>query len=261
MLLILWTFLRACRHRNDQWKMMRQFVYAHRGLHDKPTVPENSMAAFRRAVERGYGSELDIHLMKDGNLAVIHDASLKRTAGTDVRIEDLTAEDLHRYVLEDSAEHIPLFQEVLELYAGRAPLIVELKPERGNHKELAAAAAELLDGYTGAYCIESFDPRAVAWFRRHRPDVCRGQLSQNFMQHPEGVKSPVLRFLLTHLLLNVLSRPDFVAYRVEDRNLWSYRLHRTVHRPHTAWWTLQRAEELQTARRENAAGIFECFEP
>lgn len=219
------------------------------------------MAAFRRAVERGYGSELDVHLMKDGQLAVIHDASLKRTADADVQIEDLTAEDLRRYQLEESEEHIPLLQEVLELYRGQAPLIVELKPERGNYKALAAAAAELLEHYEGAYCIESFDPRAVAWFRKHRPEVCRGQLSQNFMKHPEGVKSPALRFLLTHLLLNVLSRPDFVAYRMEDRILWSYRLHRLVHRPCTAWWTLQRAEELQTARRENAAGIFECFEP
>ena len=71
---------------------LRGTSYAHRGLHGSG-VPENSMKAFRLAFERGYGLELDLHLMKDGNLAVIHDSSLKRTAGKDVRIEDLTAEE------------------------------------------------------------------------------------------------------------------------------------------------------------------------
>lgn len=260
-LVSLWTVLRGCRRSSRQWKELERFIYAHRGLHRKPTIPENSLAAFRRAADRGYGAELDIHLMKDGRLAVIHDSSLQRTAGADVRIEDLTAADLSRYPLEESEERIPLLEDVLALYGGKAPLIVELKPERGNHRELAAAAAALLDNYHGAYCIESFDPRAVAWFRKHRPSVCRGQLSQNFIKHPEGVSSPVLRFLLTHLLLNVLSRPDFVAYRMEDRHLWSYRLHRLFHRPNTAWWTLKTPAELETACREKAAAIFENLEP
>ena len=67
--------------------------YAHRGLHDTEK-PENSMAAFRAALENGYGIELDIHLLKDGNLAVIHDTSLLRTAGCDINITDLSTEDL-----------------------------------------------------------------------------------------------------------------------------------------------------------------------
>ena len=78
---------------------LRGWNYAHRGLHGEG-VPENSMAAFQRALEQGYGIELDIHLMKDGNLAVIHDSSLLRTAGVDVRIENLSAEELPNYPLE-----------------------------------------------------------------------------------------------------------------------------------------------------------------
>ena len=100
-------------------RALRGHRYAHRGLHSRG-IPENSMVAFRAAFDRGYGIELDVHLMKDGNLAVIHDSSLKRTAGADVNIEDLTAQDLKNYRLESTEETIPLFSQVLALYDGRS---------------------------------------------------------------------------------------------------------------------------------------------
>ena len=117
------------------WEQLRGWSYAHRGLHNQDR-PENSMAAFRAALEHGYGIELDIHLMKDGNLAVIHDSSLKRTAGADVKIEELSLEDLDLYRLEGTEERIPLFRDVLALYAGKAPMIIELKADGNNHAAL-----------------------------------------------------------------------------------------------------------------------------
>ena len=92
---LLFTLALRCRKGHRKWGVLKKYRYAHRGYHDKPRIPENSMAAFRRAIENGYGAELDVHLMKDGRLAVIHDASLKRTAGADVLVEDLTAEELN----------------------------------------------------------------------------------------------------------------------------------------------------------------------
>ena len=127
-----------CRAGHPGLKALQGHGYAHRGLHGNG-LPENSMAAFRAALEHGYGIELDIHLMKDGNLAVIHDCSLKRTAGVDINITDLTVEDLEQYRLEGTEETIPEFMDVLTLYNGKAPLIVELKPERGNHAALRGA--------------------------------------------------------------------------------------------------------------------------
>ena len=67
---------------------LRKFKYAHRGFHDKPQIPENSLAAFRRAVEHGFGAELDIHLTKDGKLVVFHDSQLKRCTGQPGTLED-----------------------------------------------------------------------------------------------------------------------------------------------------------------------------
>ena len=254
-----WLLLMQCRRNHPDWKVLEQYRYAHRGYHQKPAVPENSMAAFRAAVERGWGAELDVHLMKDGNLAVIHDSSLMRTAGADVRIEDLTKADLDRYPLEESTERIPLLEDVLALFAGKTPLIIELKPETGNHAALAAAVAAMLDRYEGAFCIESFDPRAVRWFRKNRPAVCRGQLAENFFH---GGDLPwYLRFLLTNLLMNVLSRPDFVAYKFEDRRGLSPRLCETVWRPRRVTWTVRSKADLEQAEAEGRTVIFEQFDP
>ena len=79
----------------EQKKAFYKRNFAHRGLYTQDqSVPENSMEAFRAAVAAGYGIELDVHLLKDGNIAVIHDSLLNRTTGQAGRIEDLTTEDL-----------------------------------------------------------------------------------------------------------------------------------------------------------------------
>ena len=107
---ILYLLMLRCQKR--AWpEGMKSVRYAHRGLHHQPDAPENSLAAFRAAVEHGFGAELDVHLMKDGGLAVIHDSSLARTAGADVNIEDLSTEDLENYRLEGTEEKIPLLEE------------------------------------------------------------------------------------------------------------------------------------------------------
>ncbi len=235
------------------------WYYAHRGLH-KAGVPENSMAAFRAAKDAGYGIELDVHLMSDGNLAVIHDSSLKRTAGADVTIEELTIEELERYRLEGTDERIPLFSQVLELYNGEAPLIVELKTYKGNHAALCEAACNTLQDYKGAYCIESFDPRCVAWLRKNRPEVIRGQLTENFFRS-KGKLPAILKFVMKHQLLNVFTRPDFVAYRFADRKTLSNFLCRKIWGIQGVSWTIRNEDDFRQALKENWIPIFEDFEP
>lgn len=238
---------------------LRGWGYAHRGLHSAG-IPENSMAAFRAALEKGYGIELDIHLMKDGNLAVIHDASLLRTAGVDVQIEDLTLEDLENYRLEGTEEKIPLFRDVMALYEGKAPMIVELKPMNNNHDALAAAACECLQDYQGIYCIESFDPRCVSWLKKNRPDIIRGQLTENFL-HDETLP-PAIRFALTHNLLNFTTVPDFVSYKFADRrDSFTTALCRKAWKIQGVAWTIKTQEDYDTAVAEGWLPIFEGFEP
>lgn len=238
---------------------LRGWKYAHRGLHNE-TLPENSMGAFRAALEHGYGIELDIHLMKDGRLAVIHDTSLKRTAGADVKITDLTAGDLENYRLGDTDEKIPLFSEVLELFAGKAPLIIELKSDN-NAAALVSAAIKAMEGYEGPYCMESFDPRCVMELKKQAPQIIRGQLTMDYFKEEKSPLPKVLKWVLTQHAENFLTMPDFVACRYTDRNTAGSRIARKFWGVQGVTWTLKTQEELDTAQAEGWLPIFEGFIP
>ena len=238
---------------------LRQWSYAHRGLHTEG-VPENSMAAFRAALEAGYGIELDVHLLKDGNLAVIHDSQLERVTGQKGTIEKLTTEELSQYYLGQTEQTIPQFQQVLDLFAGKAPLIVELKCADGNHAQLCRAVCKVLDDYDGLYCVESFDPRAVAWLRKNRPDICRGQLSENWMGKKMSIPA-ILRWIMTYHIGNVYTRPDFIAYKFSDRRAFGTNICRKWLGLQGVSWTLTNKREYDTAVREGWIPIFENFTP
>lgn len=233
--------------------------YAHRGLHSAG-VPENSRAAFREAVRLGLGSELDVHLLSDGELAVIHDSKLLRTTGAAGRVEDLTASQLEAYRLDGTEETIPTFRQVLEIYDGKYPLIIELKTVGGNHAALCQTVLEQLKDYKGPYCLESFDPRVVYWLRKNRPEIIRGQLTENFYRAKPKIACTIT-WMMTSQILNFLTRPDFVAYRYEDRKGISNFLARRVWGMAGASWTIRTKEDLLKAEKEGWIPIFENFIP
>ena len=195
---------------------------AHRGLFEADqSIPENSLAAFARAVEAGYGIELDVQLTKDGKVVVFHDNDLKRICGVDEPVEALTYKQLQLLSLCGTEEKIPLFTQVLDLVNGKVPLIVELKAG-GHNKLLCGKTKAILDDYQGEYCVESFDPRIMGWFKKHMPQVVRGQLSCPAESYKKG--TPVIQScVLSHLMMNFLSRPQFIAYEVGPKP-WTVQL-------------------------------------
>ena len=257
----LYLFAIRCRSGHPGLKALQGWNYAHRGLHNKPQIPENSMAAFRAALEKGYGIEMDVHLMKDGNLAVIHDSLLKRTTGAEGRIEDLTTEQLKDYRLEGTEETIPTFRELLDLYSGKAPLIIELKPQGGNHEALVDAAVKAMEGYEGSWCMESFDPRCIMVLKRKYPRIIRGQLSEDFPKNDPKMNK-ALAFVLKHLLMNFLTVPDFIAYRFDQR--WrtpSTKLCLGLWKAQGVTWTLRDPKDHPVAQQEGWLPIFENYIP
>ena len=185
--------------------------YAHRGLFDNASeAPENSLAAFRKAVEAGYGMELDVQLSKDNRLVVFHDATLKRMCGVEGNVWDYTLEELKQFKLLDSDERIPTLEEFLEVVDGKAPFILEYKLDRPQTL-VCELADRLLQEYPGVYCIESFHPQALIWYRKHRPEVMRGQLCEEFFRNPAH-RGKIHYWLISFLPFNFMTRPDFIAY-------------------------------------------------
>lgn len=261
-LALAWAILLRARRGSESMRAMRQFRYAHRGLYDKAAgIPENSLSAFSRAVAHGFGVELDVHLLRDGSLAVFHDSDIRRMTGRAGYLEDLSAEELGDYPLDGTGETIPQFCDVLALFEDTGlPIIVELKSFRDNYAALAERTMRELDKFRVVYCVESFDPRCVAWVRKHRPEVIRGQLSQNFLKD-RGKLSLPMAFATTHLLSNIMVQPDFVAYRFKDRKMWAPRLCRRIYGAQRVYWTIRSKEELSIAESDGAIAIFEHFLP
>ena len=256
-----WCLLLRPRRGHPGWERFQSARFAHRGLHGAGR-PENSLAAFRAAADAGYGAELDVHLMADGSLGVVHDSDLTRVCGKGARIEDLTAGELKDYPLLGTEEVIPLLEEVLEVFRGGGPLIVELKAERGNAPALADAAMARLEKWEGAYCLESFHPGVLLRLRRRYPAALRGQLSQNFLRRGEGGNLPLAaRFVLTNLLTSAFTRPDFVAYNWRDRGNISLRLMKKLYGVHEVAWTVRDRETMERLDRAGAPSIFEGFTP
>lgn len=260
LIFVIYVLSTICRRGHRGLSALYGWSYAHRGLHGDG-VPENSLEAFRRAADAGYGSELDVHLTADGQLAVIHDSLLRRTTGVDGKIEELTSAQLSECFLQGTLQTIPLLAQVLDIYAGKAPLIVELKPTANNVDALCKKVCEVLDSYTGVYCVESFDPRCVRWFTKNRPDIIRGQLMENLFSKPNSQIPSIIKLMLKEYMFNIFTRPDFVACRFSDRKTLGAILCRKLWGVPGVAWTLKTQEEYKTALSEKWIPIFEDFRP
>lgn len=233
------------------------YHYAHRGLFDnKSDAPENSIKAFELAIEAGYGIELDIQLTKDNIPVIFHDASLNRMCHTDGRICDHTLEQLKKLYLGDSQQRIPTLSEALSVIKGKTPIIIEFKPY--NHpSKLCDTAWHTLSTYKGIYCIESFHPLVLRWFKKHQPHILRGQLCMEYWKE-SGYRGQVMYILLSFLITNFLARPDFIAYKHDHAGNIARRLCRYMGATAFAW-TIQSKEQHIAATPHYDLFIFDSF--
>lgn len=231
--------------------------YAHRGLFDNQSeAPENSLAAFRKAVEAGYGIEFDVQLSKDNKLVVFHDDTLQRMCGVPGNVWDYTLEELKQMYLLQSEERIPTFEDVLQVIDGQVPLIIEYKLDRVQTR-VCELADRVLSEYRGAYCIECFHPLALLWYRKHQPKVLRGQLCEEHFRNERFKGKPVF-VIMSYLLTNFVTRPDFIAYNY----LHAYNISRRVCR----WlgglsvaYTVKSKEAYEQAGKDFDLIIFDSF--
>ena len=213
-------------------------------------------------MEEGYGIEFDIQVTKDGVPVVFHDFTLHRMCGQKGRVCDYTLEELRKFRLLDCGEPIPTFKEALRAVDGKVPLIIEMKVEYFDLR-ICRAADQLLRDYKGVYCIESFNPLVLLWYRKNRPDVMRGQLSDGFIFQKE-FRTPVKiapGFFIQFLVTNCVTRPDFIAYNHKYQGNLSRSLVRRLFKGKAAAWTVRSEDELQRAKPHFDVFIFDSFIP
>lgn len=180
-------------------------IIAHRGYHTS-FILENTIPAFKKAIRMKYIIELDVHLLKDGNIVVFHDFNLKRMCNVNKLIEECTYEELLKYNLSNTKEKIPLLKTVLNLVNGSVPIIIETK-EIIHDGKLEKKLCEILDGYDGRVYIHSFNMLSILWFKRHKRNISRGLIYSSLNN-----KSFILRNnLFKTLIINCILKVNFIS--------------------------------------------------
>ena len=238
-LFLIWFFLTAAKPVKKEKAAPFCRPYAHRGLYGGE-IPENSLPAFRRAAERGVAIELDVQLSADGEVFVFHDYNLRNTS------------------LSETEYTIPTFAEVLSAVAGRVPLLIELKGENFD-TALCPTVAALLDTYVGEWCVESFNPVLLRWFRKHRKNAVRGLLVTDLIKEKKS-GSKIANFALSAQWLNFLCRPAFIAYDGHYPGSVARKLNR-ARGAFQCVYTVKDKEKFKTYLRNGEYPIFEHFEP
>ena len=190
-------------------------LIAHRGLYNnKEGIVENTIKAFNKAIEKGYAIELDVQILKDGNLIVFHDDNLLRLTGKNKRVYDLTLEDIKSVNLLNTNEKIPTLKEVLDTVLGKVPLVIEIKSGIFSHG-IEKKLYDVLKEYNGKFCIESFNPFSVLWFKNNASLVPRGLLTtKNYSSFKKFLISITNNLSFTNKLLKL----DFLACNYKNIN-------------------------------------------
>ena len=232
--------------------------FAHRGLYtEDQSIPENSVSAFRNAVLEGYPIELDVQLSEDGEAVVFHDDSLRRMTGDRRSVKDLTLEKLKMLRLKETEESIPTLREALAAVGGKVPLLVELK-HIDRKEQLCRAVMKAFEGYEGLWCVESFDPTILRWFKKHASHIVRGILVMPRKEFQETLKRP-FPFLLSNVMANFLARPHFIAH---GKGAQSISVRMSVFLGAAPFvWTLNDGDDSSWYMYRNLSVIFEHFRP
>ncbi|MDL2215974.1 hypothetical protein LJB77_02840 [Ruminococcaceae bacterium OttesenSCG-928-N02] len=221
-LFILFFILSSFLGGNSSDKARQPFFgrsYAHRGLFTKDqSIPENSLAAFAAAVHANYGITADVQITKDRRIVVFNDGHLTRMCGVKLKVEELTYEELQGYTLAGSDETIPLLSDLLAVVDGQVPIILYLRPGTQNSL-LCKITSEMILAYDGPLAVASMAPGIVGWFKDHKQTkhILRGSIAAPRSYFPQG--NDLHYFLISHGFLNATSRPQFIIWPDEPRNL------------------------------------------
>lgn len=236
----------------DSW-LTKQPV-AHRGLHDD-AAPENSIAAFEKAIARGFAIETDVQVTKDGVPLIFHDDLLDRMTNGQGDVREKTFNEICDLTLNGSEEKIPLFTEFLRFVDGRVPLLIEIK----DHKNIGEAEKIIynyLAEYKGKYAVQSFNPFIIKWFKQNTTCTA-GVLSSSFDKVPLAFWKKIV---LKKLWMLKNCKADFVSYEQHGGQKLK-KLKKLKGNLPILFWTIRSEQEAQEAKKICDNIIFENFIP
>lgn len=249
-IMLLITFNYKVKRTSFQW--INKFPLAHRGYFNDEN-PENSLGAFKNAVNNGFAIELDVHLSKDNEVVVFHDYTLNRMCGINGKVKDYNVSELKKFRLYDTEWTIPTLKEVLKLVDGKVPLIIEIKNSKFPGL-LERKVYELIKDYQGDYVVQSFNPFSMMWYVDNAPHIIRGQLSGKHDDKESG--NIFTRFFLRHLLFNVFAQADYINI---DINYDNWRIRHLSKKMYKIGYTARSREEYIKAMSTFDNVIFDNF--
>ena len=234
---------------------LKKMYISHRGYHNDE-YPENSLGAFKRAMDNGFAIELDVHILIDETVVVFHDNNFKRMTGFNKEVRTSTYDEIKDLILFDTNQKIPLFKDVLKLVDGKVPIMIELKSD-GSVGRLESEVNRLLIEYKGQFVIQSFNPYSLRWFKINNQKIVRGQLSGSY----KGTGFRFLKeFVLSNLLLNCFSRPKFIHYEIAALPRIVVSLYRLSGKT-IIGWTARNRDQFEKAKKYCHNAVFEGFDP
>jgi glycerophosphoryl diester phosphodiesterase len=236
---------------------------AHRGLHDRSSgIIENMPAAAQAAVAGNFAIECDIQLSADGEAMVHHDDALGRLTDGSGALLGMTAAELHAVRFKDTSERMMTLGDLCALVQGRVPLVIEVKSHFDGDRKLVARMSQVLAAYRGPVVGMSFDPDQVLGLRESMPQLPRGIIAERRYDAADWPQaSPAQRRGMLHLRHAFRTRPDFVAYWVDELPAAAPRVARHVFGLPLLTWTVRTPEQRQRAARYADQMIFEGFRP
>ena len=159
---------------------LKRSVIAHRGLHNSQ-IPENTLPAFVKCVDKNYIIELDIHILSDNTIVVYHDHNLKKLTGVNKVIETLTYAQLSKIKI-DKKYTIPTLEQVMHIVDGKVPILIEIK-DVDNKSKFEEELVKILDNYKGEFAIQSTNPFVIDWFYKNRKDYVIGLIVFNDLNY------------------------------------------------------------------------------
>ena len=240
----------------DEPFITKSFI-AHKGLHDHES-PENSLSAFKKAMDNNYIIECDVQLIADGTVVVYSGEQLAKMTGRDGYVKNLIKAQLEDYKLLNSQECIPTLEEVLKLVDGKVGILIDLKDNQSRIGQLEKAVCKLIRQYKGDVAVQSFNPLSLEWFAKYSPNVLRGQVACTFTGKQFKHLSWSKRRCLRKMKFNKLSQPNFISY---DANELPNRFVKKYQNLPIIGWTVKSQEEYRKCFKFVDNIIFEGFTP